>query len=66
MNVALALYAVIAGLFLMLSLDEGRRKQLPWDGHRLLGIALSLAWPVTIAVAAIAVFREAPWKRRAK
>lgn len=66
MNLALALYAVVAGSFLMQTLEEGRRKQLPWDRYHVMGIVLSLAWPVTAVVVAIAVIRGAPWKRGAK
>ena len=66
MNVALFLYAAVAALFLAQTLSEGARKRLPWNGYRILGIALSLAWPILLAVTLVLALREARWGRDAE
>ena len=66
MNVALLLYAMVAALFLVQTLSEGARKRLPWNGYRVLGVVLSLVWPVALAIAVVLAFRETRWGRDAK
>ena len=66
MNVVLALYAAIAALFLMHTLKEGARKRLPWDRYRLLGVAMSLAWPVAVVIVGAMILRDVGGERRPK
>jgi hypothetical protein len=65
-NVALLLYAMVAALFLAQTLSEGARKRLPWNGYRVLGLVLSLAWPVVLAITVVLALRETRWGRDAK
>ena len=65
-NVALFLYAIVAALFLARTLGEGTRKRLPWNGYRVLGIALSLVWPIVLAITVVLALRETRWGRDAK
>jgi hypothetical protein len=61
-NAALLLYAAVALLVLVQTLSEGSRKQLPWNGYRILGVALSLAWPVLLAIVVAMAVRERRWR----
>jgi ribose/xylose/arabinose/galactoside ABC-type transport system permease subunit len=66
MNAALLLYAMVAALFLGQTLTEGARKRLPWNGYRVLGVALSLVWPVVLAITVVLALRESRWGRDVK
>jgi len=65
MSGALILYFAVAAVFLAQTLSEGARRRLPWNGYRVLGVALSLAWPILIAITVVLAFREARWGRDA-
>jgi hypothetical protein len=58
MNVALALYGIVAAMFVIPTLDEGLRKHLPWNGPRVLGLALSLAWPILVVLGVVLILRD--------
>ena len=62
MNAALLLYAAVALLVLVQTLSEGSRKHLPWSGYRILGVALSLAWPLLLAIVVVMAVRERRWR----
>jgi hypothetical protein len=63
LNAAILLYATVALLVLARTLSEGSRNRLPWNGYRVFGVVLSLAWPVLFAIVAALVLRERRWRR---
>ncbi len=49
------LYLLIAVAFFIATFREGQKANGPWNGKRVLGLALSLVWPVLIVAAIISV-----------
>lgn len=57
---ALLLYCLVGTIFLMESYLEGERDGGEWDTWRVVGLVLSLAWPLHLVIGLLAVF----WSRR--
>ena len=58
MTAALLLYFAVAALFLVQTIEDGGSKHLRWDGYRILGVLLALAWPVALAIILVVPLRE--------
>jgi Ca2+/Na+ antiporter len=54
----MALYTLVALLFIDCSLREGEEKGGQWDLDRILGLLLCIAWPLALAGTLLVAYQE--------
>ena len=57
-NLLLSIYTLIALVFLDKTYREGKAAGGPWEGMRLLGLALCLFWPALFGYIVFAAYRD--------